>query len=152
MAPNRLLTDPQRRHFTVVLAKVEDALDEIDRLARPSAAEPGRRVLTDLANDLPPDFASRTAAATLSARDRLADLATQLGLVPQRASRFRTVRALLNAEIVRLQDSFSPGLRGYGALDPAAPSVIDPALREVVSLLATMLRALDARSEDAAGR
>src|SRR5215207_1137969 len=115
-SPTRLLTDPQRRHFEVVLAKVEDALDEIDRLAQPTAPESQRRALTVLADDLPPDFASRTAAASHSARDRLADLAARLDLVPQRASRFRTVRALLISEIVRLQDSFSPALRGYGAL------------------------------------
>jgi hypothetical protein len=143
--PRRLLTDPQRRHFEVVLAKVEDALDEIDRLAHPLPPDSPRPTLTVLADDLPPDFASRTATASLTARGRIADLAAQLGLAPQPASRFRTVRALLISEIVRLQDSYSPALRGYGTLDPAAPGVIDPALRELVSLLATILRSLDAR-------
>ena len=142
--PNRLLSESQRRHFEVVLAKVEDALDEVDRLAgRPAAPESQRRALTDLADDLPPDFSSRTVTAASTARGRIADMAARLGLAPQRASRFRTVRALLTAEIVRLQDSFSPALKGYGALDPAAPAIIDPALRELITLLATMLRALD---------
>jgi hypothetical protein len=135
----------------VVLAKLEDALDEIDRLARPVAHAGDRRKLTVVADDLPPDFASRTDAAIDAARGRIADLAAQLGLAPQRASRFRTVRAILHAEMVRLQDSFSRGLKGYGALDPRAPAVIDPAVRDLVALLATMLRALDPASHTESG-
>ena len=151
MSAGLRLTESQRRHFEVVLAKLEDALDEIDRLARPMPAESSPPTLTALADDLPPDFAARSAAASHAARGRIADLAERLGLAPQPASRFRTVRALLIAEIVRLQDSVSSALRGYGPLDPRAPEVIDPALRELVALLATMLRALDTQQPTGLG-
>jgi len=59
------------------------------------------------------------------------------------------VRALLHTETVRLQDSLSRGLKGYGALDPRAPDVIDPALRELIALLGTMLQALPAQPDTA---
>jgi len=139
-----LLTESQRRHFEVVLARLEESLDEVDRLSRSVAQSAPRRRLKVSADDLPPDFATRTAAASHAARDRIAELAGALGLAPQRMSPLRTVRALLHAEIVRLQDSFSGGLRGYGVLDPRAPDVIDPALRDLIALLASMVRALDA--------
>ena len=147
-APGPRLNESQRRHFEVVLAKLEDTLDEIDRLAHagPQAQHPS---LTSLADDLPADFASRTAPISSTVRGRIADLAAQLGLAPQRASRLRTVRALLHAETVRLQDSLSRALKGYGALDPRAPEVIDPALREIIALLGTMLRALPAQPDTA---
>jgi hypothetical protein len=61
----------------------------------------------------------------------------------------RTVRALLHAETVRLQDSLSRALKGYGALDPRAPEVIDPALRELIALLGSILRALPAQPDPA---
>jgi len=144
-APNVSLTESQRRHFEVVLAKLEDTLDEIDRLARPRAETSQRLSVRLIADDLPPDFAPRTAEVSSTVRGRIADLAAQLGLAPQPASRVRTVRALLIGETVRLQDSVSRALKGYGALDPRAPAVIDPAVRELIALLATMLRALDAQ-------
>jgi len=142
--PSLHLNESQRRHFAVVLAKLEDALDEVDRLARPASLAQ-RPSLTLLADDLPADFASRTAAVSNTVRARIADLAAQLGLAPQHASRSRTVRALLIGETVRLQDSVSRALKGYGALDPRAPDVIDPALRELIALLGTIIRALDAQ-------
>ena len=147
-APGPRLNESQRRHFEVVLAKLEDTLDEIDRLAHagPQGQHPS---LTSLADDLPADFASRTAAVSSTVRGRIADLVAQLGLAPQRASRLRTVRALLHAETVRLQDSLTRALNGYGALDPRAPEVIDPALRELIALLGTMLRALPAQPDTA---
>jgi|SRR5215207_3677602 len=142
-APGMRLNASQRRHFEVVLAKLEVTLDEVDRLAHPGSRVQ-RPSLATLHDDLPPDFASRTAAVSNTVRERIADLAALLGLDPQPASRSRTVRALLVGETVRLQDSVSRALKGYGALDPRAPDVIDPALRELIALLATMLRALDA--------
>ena len=143
VGPSLHLNESQRRHFAVVLGKLEDTLDEVDRLARPGA-QTQRRSLTLLADDLPPDFASRTASVSNTVRARIADLAAQLGVAPQPASRSRTVRALLIGETVRLQDSVSRALKGYGALDPRAPDVIDPALSELIALLGTILRALDA--------
>ena len=148
--PNLHLNESQRRHFAVVLGKLEDTLDEVDRLARPGA-QTQRRSLTLLADDLPPDFGSRTAAVSTTVRARIADLAAQLGVAPQPASRSRTVRALLIGETVRLQDSVSRALKGYGALDPRAPEVIDPALGELIALLGTILRALDTQPNTAAG-
>ena len=147
-APGPRLNASQRRHFEVVLAKLENTLDEVDRLARPEI-QAQRPSLTFLADDLPPDFASRTAAVSNTVRGRIADLAAQLGLAPQRASRLRTVRALLHAETVCLQDSLSRALKGYGALDPRAPEVIDPALRELIALLGSILRALPAQPDPA---
>jgi len=144
------LNASQRRHFEVVLAKLEATLDEVDRLAHSEspAQRPSVALLTD---DLPPDFTARTAAVSNTARVRIADLAAQLGLAPQPASRVRTVRALLVGETVRLQDSVSRALKGYGALDPRAPDVIDPAVRELIALLATMLRALDPQPDTGSG-
>lgn len=149
-APGVRLNQSQRRHFEVVLAKLEGTLDEVDRLAQP-VAQSQRPSLTSLADDLPPDFGPRIAAVSNTVRGRIADLAAQLGLDPQPASRSRTVRALLVGETVRLQDSVSRALKGYGALDPRAPEVIDPALGELIALLGTILRALDTQPNASAG-
>ena len=51
------------------------------------------------------------------------------------SSRRRTTTASLNAEAVRLEDSLSPQLQGYGAVDPSVPLQLDPMLVDMASEL-----------------
>lgn len=78
-------------------------------------------------------FSTSISAATSSATSRCN---TAHGLAPVRFGR------ILVAELVRLEDSASKGLRGYGSVDPRVEHLIDPRLQTLHILLATMLARL----------
>ena len=58
-------------------------------------------------------------------------LSTRLGLETRRMSRAHSIQALASSEIVRIEDSYSPTLHGYGAVHEDAAKVIDPALNRL---------------------
>jgi hypothetical protein len=55
----------------------------------------------------------------------------QLGLETRRVSRAHSIQAFVTAQIVRIEDSYSPKLRAYGAVHPDVASHIDPALNRL---------------------
>ena len=130
--PADVLNAHQRRHFEVVLSMLEDTLRRLEQLAE---GAPSNSVLTIIEDDLPADFAADAAPYLAGVRERIATLADALRLQPRRVSRRRTVRALLTAEVVRLQDSSAAQLRGYGAVDPRFANAVAPALDEIISRL-----------------
>lgn len=136
-----LLNEHQRRHFEVLLARLEDALVQVERLA---ARDPeGSRRLTLYREDLPAGFVDAIRPALGRARELIAGLADDLRLQPRMASRARSIRALLTAGIVRVEDSGAPNLRGYGYVDPRVAHEIEPALDELRATLASVLRHLE---------
>jgi hypothetical protein len=133
--PETLLNAHQRRHFEVVLGMLEDTLSRIEQLAQGGTSS---SMLTIVEDDLPADFATRAAPQLAAVRERITSLADTLQLRPRRLSRRRTVRALLTAEVVRLEDSSAARLRGYGTVDPrfadAVGTVVEEIIRELRSL------------------
>jgi hypothetical protein len=127
-----VLNAHQRRHFEVVLGMLEATIGRIEQLAE---AGPSKSMLTIDENDLPPDFATDAAPHLTAVRDKIATLAAELQLQPRRVSRRRAMRALLTAEVVRLQDSSAAQLRGYGAVDPRFAERVAPALADIIDRL-----------------
>jgi hypothetical protein len=136
------LNEPQRRHFEVFLAMLEDALIEIEYFGKPSA-EPGPDRLTVYDADLPSGFTESARPLFESLREEMAALADSLGIRQQHRSTKRTVNAILTAELVRLDDSYVDKLRGYGAVNPRAKTAINPVLDEIKFSLITLLASLE---------
>jgi hypothetical protein len=127
------LTDNQRRHLTVFLAQVEDAIVSLEWLA---AARPHPRALRTDHQDLPHGFASAIQEELAPIRAGLAELAETFGLQPLGRSRAQEALGLLTIAIVQVEEAGSRGLRGYGEVDPEVPAVLDPALGRLRAALA----------------
>lgn len=136
-----LLNEHQRRHFEVVLAMLQDVLAEVEQLASPVFH--GTGALTLYQADLPEDFAAAIHPFLSAVRQRIGHLAAALGVRPRLMSRAQAIRALLTAEMVRLEDSTTKQLRGYGAVDPRFADEVEPVLREMRDVLASVIALLD---------
>ena len=129
------LTDNQRRHLTIYLAQVEDAVEALEQLATDRTHE---RVLRVDRRDLPEDFGGRNRDDLSLVRSGLAEMAQTFQLTPLQRSRAREALGLLTIAIVQLQDAGSRGLRGYGPVDPDLPEVLDPALDRLRAVLVSV--------------
>lgn len=138
---NSFLNDHQRRHFDVFLAMLEQALFKIEDLVHRSNLDAARS-LTIYNRDLPSGFAESAAPVLQSIRDQVAGLGKVLGIQQQHRSTGRAVRAILTAELVRLDDSYARRLGGYGAVDPRVQTTVDPNLDEIRTSLVALLDAL----------
>jgi hypothetical protein len=135
--PPVTLNQNQRRHFEVLFARLEDSMAKIERLLfRPDPA--GR--LSAVEDDVSPAFRAIAAAELPLIRAEIERLVTTLALKPRAVSLRRTIGATLTTEAIRLEDSFSSHLRGYGSVDESVANTLDPAL----DALAASLRALSA--------
>ncbi len=131
------LNQNQRRHFEVLFARLEDSLAKIERLLfHPD----GTAKLSHLEDDVSPAFRTLAALEVPLIRAEIERLIATLALKPRTVSLRRTIGATLTTEAIRLEDSFSSHLRGYGSVDESVASALDPAL----DALAASLRALSA--------
>jgi hypothetical protein len=135
-----ILNANQRRHFEVLFARLEDSLEKVSNLL--ASREDRRRLLTNVQHDVPPAFDAHAAPVIDELRRQIAALATALSLEPRTISIARVVGASLNAEAIRLEDSLSPQLRGYGALDPSVPEQLDPIIQGMARELNALVAAL----------
>jgi hypothetical protein len=135
------LNDPQRTHFEVILASLENVVFRIESLAREAGDE--RRMLSHIAADLPDGFADAVAPTLASVRARLGALATAMRLETRRSSARRTIHALVTAQIVHLEDSVAARLRAYGMVDPRLTGELDPLLADLHADLNAVLSLLD---------
>jgi len=136
------LNEHQRRHFAVILASLENALEEIVALAAHDASD-GRH-LTELAHDIPEGYYQRVRPAIDAIRTQLVQLAEAMQVEPHLQSKGRTIRAMLTAQINQLQDSYARTLKRYGAVDPHLASALDPRLEAIEQALTEMRAALRA--------
>jgi hypothetical protein len=138
--PCFLLSDGQRRHVAVFLSRLEEALDEIERLAtRPVPAD---RVLARERADLPAEYGEAVRGDVTALRDDIRRLAEALELAPRERSRARQARALLGSVLVQLEDAGARSLRAYGPLDVAAGNTVDRALDAMRLRLGRLLERL----------
>jgi hypothetical protein len=123
-----VLTDGQRRHYTVLLAMLEETINEVEAMTEGRNAGGRLRHQTGV---LPERL--RTTAQPLLERVRsdVGALARLLAVEPQEVSRVRRLQALLLSTIVRLEDSTSDKIRGYGEVDPGVARAVDPALHRI---------------------
>ncbi len=137
-----VLNEPQLRHFEVFLSMLETALGEIRSLAnRPGNASSTGLIVYEA--DLPVDFNAKAEQRLIAIREEMTSLARKLGIEPQHRSMLRRTKALLTAELVRLDDSYSRKLAGYGKVSPRVAVEIDPVLDRVRSELVALLRACE---------
>jgi hypothetical protein len=137
------LNEPQRRHFAVMLASLEDALGHIESLARNDT--PDTRLLTRLRHDVPSGFITHAAPFIASLRGRLRELTTRMSLDAHPESKERWIHALLTSQIVHTQDSYARNLGGYGAVDHRLASQLDPIMHSMETALVEIRAALRGR-------
>jgi hypothetical protein len=136
----------QRRHFAVLFARLEDTIRRVERWL--DAADEG--AVLSLSDDDVAEPLRRDARVVLrSMKDRIAALALHLELSPRRQSKRRAIAAALTSEAIRLEDSVSQQLRGYGPVDESVAQQLDPILMDMARMLATLASAFnhDRRSE-----
>jgi len=126
-----VLNENQRRHFSVLLVGLDEALARIEQLAAPNRGAWGP--LTAYTDDLPTRFAAEADPLITDLRARVVDLSTRLGTQPRQMSRARSVRAMVTSATIRLEDSRARGLRGYGAVDASVPEQLDPVLDDLIA-------------------
>lgn len=135
-----LLNEPQRNRFAVLLAALETALDDVERLAGGRAAAGQHLAL--LADDVSDTTAAVVREDIAAVRAQVRALATLLGIAPRTRSRARVMRAIILAQMLRVEDSYAAKLGGYGAVNARAAEVLDPPLRALHASLDRLARAL----------
>ncbi|HEX8725632.1 MAG TPA: hypothetical protein VF737_09605 [Gemmatimonadaceae bacterium] len=136
--PPPVLNEHQRRHFSVLLVSLDEALARVEQLADRDRRTWGP--LTDYADDLPARFAAEAAPLIADLRTRLVSLSVLLGTAPRRMSRARSIRAMVTSANIRLEDSRARGLRGYGAVDPSVREQLDPVLDDLIERFRAIAR------------
>ena len=127
----------QRRHYEVLLGRLDDSLAKIEGML---AAPPARSSLTILDDDVPEPFRRRSGSELARLRADLQQLAGILELNPRTLSLRRSIGAILTTEAVRIEDSYSAQMRGYGTVDRSVREQLDP----ILASLAASLRQLSA--------
>ena len=142
--PPIVLNANQRRHFEVLFQRLEESLTRIERLLAPGTQ--GSNVLAIDAQDIPDSYRAYAAPILAALRERIVALATALELQPHPLSRARAVAATLTSESIRIEDSVSSQLRGYGIVDPSVAEHLDPALVEISKTLRMLASTLTQHS------
>jgi hypothetical protein len=138
-SPAIKLNANQRRHFEVLLSRLEESLTKIERLLDD---QQGSKSLTSVADDVPAEFRSGARAELPRIRSEVNALVAALELQPRTVSLRRIIGATLTTEAVRIEDSFSTHLRGYGHLDPSIAEHVDPALERLAGDLQRLAASL----------
>ena len=128
--PHPVLNENQRRHFSVLLVSLDEALARIEQLSDRDRHAWGP--LTDYSDDLPGRFSGEAEPLIADLRARIVELSALLGTEPRRMSRARSIRAMVTSATIRLEDSRARGLRGYGAVDPSVHERLDPVLDDLI--------------------
>jgi hypothetical protein len=140
-----VLNAHQRRHFEVLFTRLEDSLARVESLLGEDAPAPGA-MLSLSENDVPPGYRGHAAPILAALREQIGGLASALALHPRRVSRSRTIGATLNAEAIRVEDSLSRNLRGYGDVDPSVARLLDPILTGIARTLKDLAAAARSRA------
>ncbi len=128
--PHPVLNENQRRHFSVLLVSLDEALARIEQLS--DRDRPAWGPLTDYTDDLPGRFVAEAEPLIADLRARIVRLSRLLHTEPRRMSRLRSIRAMVTSATIRLEDSRARGLRGYGAVDPSVHEQLDPLLDDLI--------------------
>ncbi|HEV8446929.1 MAG TPA: hypothetical protein VGQ44_08910 [Gemmatimonadaceae bacterium] len=132
------VNDNQRRHFEVLLSRLEDSLGTIETLL----AAPRARNLSRVEDDVPSGFRTIAASEIPAIKHQIERLAVAMNLRPSIVSLRRVISASLTTDVIRIEDSLSSGLRGYGVVDPTLPDLLDPALLRLAHSLGRLASAL----------
>jgi hypothetical protein len=136
------LTEGQRRHFTVLLAVLEETLHDVEAI---SAGRSRSGELVRAEHDLPPGFVEAMRPYTARIRERIRALADGLDVESRKLSDARRTQALLLTSVVRLEDSAADKLRAYGQVDPRVARVIGPLIADLHAAFGSLLALLNAQ-------
>jgi hypothetical protein len=140
MSEKLSLGENHRRVMSVVFRGIEQMCDEIDATF---AAAPG--LLRRVEDDLSARQRAKLQAMNARVREEIRRLTSEIELDPAVRSPRRTIRALLAASIVNLEESDSTRLRGYGELSREAAVKIDRELKTLAVLLEEMASTVEER-------
>lgn len=109
-----------------------------------------RNVLTHYRDDVPDTVRGAAEQELAALRSEIAAFARRFDLQPRDRSRRQALKALLVSEMLRIEDSLSSRLAGYGAVDPALRDALDPVLRRVRDRFAHLLELVTDDASDPA--
>jgi hypothetical protein len=138
--PHPVLTEPQARALAVGLRRLEEMLDQLDRLLDPPRTVDGRPRVDA---DLPPSLAAELRRELAALRARVTALAGLLGVTPERRSARRTFAALASAAWTTAADLHPCRLKAYGAVDVAAAQTLAGPLEELAAEFLALARRLE---------
>jgi hypothetical protein len=120
-----------------LLESLEATLSQVERLISHSSA--ATESVTAVSEDLPERFTAEAPDRIAALRARLAALAERAQISRRRISKRRTVRGMLAAQLVRVEDVTPARLRNYGTLDPSFAELVSPALQQIQGELRALL-------------
>ena len=129
----------QRRSVEAMLESLEGALLQVERLLPDSRNTDRESGVTIVQNDLPVEFMENAESRIADLRMRILGLARKMDVASRRVSKRRTVRGLLSAQLVRVEDITPARLRSYGELHPSFTEQISPSLKEIQGSLKALL-------------
>src|ERR1041385_3274192 len=94
------LNDNQRRHFEVLLGRLEDSLGMIETLL----AAPRKRHLSRMEDDVPAGFRAVAASEIPAIQQQIERLSEAMNLRPGTVSLRRIIGATLTTDVVRIED------------------------------------------------
>lgn len=132
------LSENHRRVVSVVLRGVEQMCDAVL-----GSLEKQSGLLFQVNDDLNPEQQQKLRMFIAKLQQELQRFNAEVELEPAVHSRKRTVRALLSASLVDLEESKSSRLKGYGPLSDAAKHKLDAELDRLVALLEEMANVVE---------
>ncbi|MFI5339515.1 MAG: hypothetical protein ACHQ7N_06725 [Candidatus Methylomirabilales bacterium] len=130
------LNTSQLRAVGAMLRLVEEAVDQIERLL----IDPVTRTTFRLADDLDAEECRTIHAACDRLRAVLVEACGRLEIEVAGRSRRGVIRGEVSTLWAMVEDTKSPGLRGYGPLSPDAGRVVDEVLHAISTTLIGILR------------
>jgi hypothetical protein len=130
----------QRRSVEALLESVEAMLTQTERLMPDTQGHDSG--VTIVTNDLPPQFSREAPEKILELRAQVRELAERIELAPRRISKRRSLRGMLSAQLMRVEDVTPARLSSYGEVHPSFGEQVSPALKQIQASLRELLELL----------
>jgi hypothetical protein len=124
-----------------MLESLEASLTQIERLIEDAREREGS--VTHVSHDLPAEFSAAAPRRIAQLRARIGELAEHMHISRRRVSKRRTVRGMLTAQLVRVEDITPSRLRSYGELDADVANNLAPSLQGLRAELGELLALLE---------
>jgi hypothetical protein len=128
-----VLSENHRRVVSAVVRRVETTCDEVlGWLERPNGE------LHKLEEDVGPKQAEELRTLVGRLREETRRVQSELVIEPSVQSRARGIAASVSHTRTEIEEIFTPGLRGYGALPPEMEAALDKKLARILACLQAM--------------
>lgn len=129
------LNENHRRAVSVLIRGTERACDGVlDWLDRPS------NQTIEVRDDLSADDQAQMRELAANLREEIRRFIAGISIDKGRASRRRSIAALLSSALIDLEEVHDSALRGYGTLTPEAKAALNEALVRMMGILQQMLQ------------